>query len=71
MTPRDHVFFDGTHKNLKPREFKKEWKPCVKCGDPNGLSCRNTTPDRISGKKFDIDGKLCRTCYHALLSKTY
>lgn len=67
-TAAEHVFFDGTHRNLVFRNVAKaEWAPCVRCGDPNGrISHGCKTPDRISGERFGIEGAICRRCYGAL-----
>jgi hypothetical protein len=64
---RDHVKYDGTDRNLTFRAAQKtSWPPCARCGDPDGRSSAGTTPDRITGDRFGIDGPICRRCYGAL-----
>lgn len=65
-TAKEHVYHDGTHRNLRPAKPKASWLPCVRCSEPNGRSTDGRTPDRISGARFGIDGDLCRRCYGAL-----
>lgn len=65
-TAAEHVYFDGTHRNLLPRSPKAHWQPCTRCGDPNGRTDKGKTPDRITGSRFGIDGAICRRCYGAL-----
>lgn len=66
MIAKDHIYYDGTYKNLVHGKCKNSWPPCVRCSNPNGLIQGGKTPDRIAGKKFGFDGELCRTCYHSL-----
>lgn len=43
---------------------KEEWGPCCECGTMGGPANEATgNPYRISGARFGIDGKLCKTCY--------
>lgn len=64
---RDHIKYDGTDRNLTHRAPRKTtWPPCARCGTPDGVSTSKTTPDRISGARFSIDGQLCRRCYGTL-----
>lgn len=44
---------------------KTEWEPCVLCGDPDGY-VTYATPDRFTGRRFGIDGDICRRCYNRL-----
>jgi hypothetical protein len=70
LCPTEHVFYDETHKNLPPGKRKTEWLPCVLCNDPDGQAQgTNITPDRISGRRFNLEGSLCRRCYHKLLER--
>ena len=62
----EHVRFDDSHRGLK-RGPKTTWLPCVECGQENGpIEGHCVTPTRLSGKRFGIDGKLCRICYDRL-----
>lgn len=68
-TAAEHVFFDGTHRNLiigGTHRIKTEWAPCVICSDKDGRSTDGHTPDRISGARFGIEGQICRRCYGRL-----
>lgn len=59
---KSHVYYDRTHENLTSPKPKQTWEPCSYCNDNDGKSV-SVTPDRISGKRFGIDGKICRRCY--------
>lgn len=63
-TAKEHVHFDGTHRNLRTKQPKTSWLPCVRCGDEGGRG--SPTPDRITGARFGIEGAICRKCYGAL-----
>lgn len=69
LTPKEHVYLDGTHRNLEDRShaIKKSWPRCVRCGAEDGpVSKTKRTPDRISGLRFGITGEICRRCYGTL-----
>lgn len=69
-TPKEHVYYDKTHKNLIPKQPKKEWKSCSFCKDKSGIiSKKNLSPDRISGKRFNVEGTICRRCYKMFLER--
>lgn len=67
-TAKEHVHFDIAHhgRRFVPPKPKSSWPPCVRCGDPDGRSTGRTTPDRITGARFGIEGDICRRCYGAL-----
>lgn len=44
--------------------------PCVKCGTTGGTSrVLGGPPERKSGRRFGLSGKLCRGCYRRLADK--
>lgn len=66
-TAKEHIYHDGTHRNLRPGKPKPSWLPCARCGDPDGRATGHSkTPDRITGPRFEIEGDICRRCYGAL-----
>lgn len=63
---KEHNDVDGTTANLikGQQHVKPSWAPCVDCGDPDGVIRKgSTTPNRVSGARFGIDGELCWRCY--------
>lgn len=65
MDAAAHVAYDGTDKNLVHGKPKEKWKPCFNCNEKQG-PISAVTPIRISGKRFGIDGDICRRCYGML-----
>ena len=66
LTPKAHVLYDGTM-NLPRTLPKQSWPNCVRCGTSGGTIDRHCrTPTRITGRRFGIEGSLCRKCYRSL-----
>lgn len=48
---------------------KRSWRPCARCGDPDGLIDRRArTPERRNGEPWGIDGRICGRCYRRLMA---
>lgn len=63
----EHAAHDNSRRGLLQGPRKESWAPCAFCGQKDGpMSKQCVTPERISGKRFGIDGKICHSCYDFL-----
>lgn len=66
MSAQDHVRYDKTWKNLRPTAPSTDpIISCANCEEKEGTQGIHR-PQRISGKRFGINGQICRRCYGML-----